>query len=108
PITPHLSAADTTGDCRRSLPERTWPSCADLVPIAPQPRGSSAVRDEGGGIAVELAPAALFADDDVLDPDAEPARDDDRGLVREGHARLERRLLLGRDERPLVDVQADP
>src|SRR6188768_3796998 len=58
-------------------------------------------------VLLEVAAAALLADDDVLDPDPVGAGDDDRGLVGEGHPRLERRLVLRRDEGPLVDVEAD-
>ena len=65
------------------------------------------VDDEGGGVGVEAPPAALLDHDDVLDPQAVAAGDDDRRLVGERHAGLERRLVLGREERPLVDVHAD-
>ena len=39
---------------------------------------------------------------------AERARDDDRRLVGEGHPGLERGLVLGGEERALVDVEPDP
>src|SRR3954451_20234637 len=65
------------------------------------------VRHEPSGVRAELPPAFRLAHDDVLDPEAEAARDDDRRFVGEGHAALERGAVLGRDERALVDVEAD-
>src|SRR5262245_59052186 len=80
-------------------------------PLGSAPQCSPALLrrrgDELRGIRAELPPAALLADRDVLDPQAEAARDDDRRLVGERHAGLERCLVLLRDERALVDVQAD-
>src|SRR4051812_6597723 len=63
--------------------------------------------DEVAWVGVELPAACFFAHDHVLDSDPEAAGDDDRRLVGEGHAYLERRVVLGRDEWPLVDVEPD-
>src|SRR3954453_19843115 len=70
--------------------------------------GSAAARVPAGLQAVENASAALGAHDHVLDPNAEAPVEQDRRLVGERHSRLPPRPGLPREERPLVDVEADP
>src|ERR1700730_8687358 len=65
------------------------------------------VPDQRLRIAVQFSGSRRLAHDDVLDPGSHVAGPEDRWLDREGHARLERRLVFLRDERVLVDVQAD-
>ena len=57
--------------------------------------------------AAEVAVAVVGDDDQVLDPDAELARQVDAGLDRHHFAGREHVLGARRDARPLVDLEAD-
>src|SRR4029453_5000317 len=101
-------AAAARTPARRGPRPRARPARPDSCPrLLPGASSSPVVEDRRGRHRREATRAAFRAHDDVLDPDPEVPRAPDGRLVREGHPGFERRPILDRDERLLVDVEPD-
>src|SRR5688572_1146151 len=89
--------------------EKTTTSAIAAAITASQKRSGLADDRERVIRSVQRFGATVIAEDrDVLDADAEPTREVDAGLDREGHARLEPLVVAAYEVRMLVSVEPDP